>query len=38
MLLSKFQGKWSRGYVEEDFFKIFTMYGHDGHLSRDLDK
>ena len=32
MLHTKFQGHWSIGSGEEDFFKVFTLYGHGGHL------
>ena len=32
MLHSKFQGHWSTGSGEEDFFKVFTIYGHGGHV------
>ena len=32
MLHTKFQGHWSIGSGEEDFFKVFTIYGHGGHL------
>ena len=32
MLHTKFQGHWSIGSGEEDFFKVFIIYGHGGHL------
>ena len=32
MLHTKFQGHWSIGSRREDFFKVFTIYGHGGHL------
>ena len=32
MLHTKFQGHWSTGSGEEDFFKVFTIYGHGGHV------
>ena len=32
MLHTKFQGHWSIGSGEEEFFKVFTIYGHGGHL------
>ena len=32
MLHTKFQGHWSIGSVEEDFFKVFTIYGHGCHV------
>ena len=32
MLLTKFQGHRSSGSGEEDFFKVFTIYGHGGHV------
>ena len=32
MLHTKFQGHQSIGSGEEDFFKVFTIYGHGGHL------
>ena len=31
MLHTKFQGHWSIGSAE-DFFKVFTIYGHGGHV------
>ena len=31
MLHIKFQGHWSIG-SGEDFFKVFTIYGHGGHV------
>ena len=32
MLHTKFQGHWSIGSGEEDFFKVFTLYGYGGHV------
>ena len=32
MLYTKFQGHWSIGPGEEDFFNVFTIYGHGGHV------
>ena len=32
MLNTKFQGHRPFGSGEEDFFKVFTIYGHGGHL------
>ena len=32
MLHTKFQGNQPSGSGEEDFFKVFTIYGHGGHL------
>ena len=32
MLHTKFQGHGSIGSGEEDFFKVFTIYGHGGHV------
>ena len=32
MLHTKFQGHWSIGSGEEDFLKVFTIYGHGGHV------
>ena len=32
MLHSKFQGHWAIGSGEEDFFKVFTIYGHGSHV------
>ena len=32
MLHTKFQGHRSSGSGEEDFFKVFTIYGHGGHV------
>ena len=32
MLHAKFQGHQSSGSGEEDFFKVFTIYGHGGHV------
>ena len=32
MLHTKFQGHWSIASGEEDFFKVFTIYGHGGHV------
>ena len=32
MLRIKFQGHRSTGSGQEDFFKVFTIYGHGGHV------
>ena len=32
MLRTKFHGNRPAGSGEEDFFKVFTIYGHGGHL------
>ena len=32
MLHTKFRGNWPAGSGEEDFLKVFTIYGHGGHL------
>ena len=32
MLHTKFQRHWSTGSGKEDFLKIFTIYGHGGHI------
>ena len=32
MMLAKFQGNQPVSSREEDFFKVFTIYGHGGHL------
>ena len=32
MLHTKFQGHQSIGTGEENFFKVFTMYGHGGYV------
>ena len=32
MLHTKFQGHWSIASGEEDFFKVFSRYGHGGHV------
>ena len=32
MLHAKFQSHRSSGSGEEDFLKVFTIYGHGGHL------
>ena len=32
MLHTMFQGHWSFGSGEEDFFKVFTIYGHGSHV------
>ena len=32
MLHAKFQDHRTSGSGEEDFFKVFTIYGHGGHL------
>ena len=33
MLHTKFRENWPAGSGEEDFFKVFTMYGHGGHIA-----
>ena len=32
MLHTKFQGHWSIASGEEDFFKVFNIYGHGSHV------
>ena len=32
MLHTEFQGHWFIVSGEQDFFKVFTIYGHGGHL------
>ena len=32
MLHTKFQGHWPLDSGEEDFFNVFTIYGHGGHF------
>ena len=32
MLHTKFPGNWPAGSTEEDFRRIFTIYGRGGHL------
>ena len=32
MLHTKFQGHWSVGSGEEESLKVFTIYGHGGHI------
>ena len=32
MLHTKFRGNWPAGSGEEDFLRIFTIYGRGGHL------
>ena len=32
MLHTKFHGKRPAGSGEEDFYRVFTIYGHGGHL------
>ena len=32
MLHTKFRGYWPAGSGEEDFLRVFTIYGHGGHL------
>ena len=32
MLHTKFRGNRSAGSGEEDFYRVFTAYGHGGHL------
>ena len=35
MLHSKFRRNVPAGSGEEDFFKVLTIYGHDGHLGHE---
>ena len=35
MLHTKFRGNRPAGSGEEDFLKVFTIYGHGGHLGFD---
>ena len=32
MLHTKFHQNWSTGSRAEDYFMVFTIYGHGGHL------
>ena len=32
MLHTKFRGNWPAGSGEGDFQRVFTIYGHGGHL------
>ena len=32
MLHTKFRENWPAGSGEEDFLRVFTIYGHGGHL------
>ena len=32
MLYTKSQGHWPFGSREEDIYRVFTIYGHGGHL------
>ena len=32
MLHTKFPGNWPAGSGEKDFWRVFTIYGHGGHL------
>ena len=32
MLHTKFHGNRPAGFGEEDFLRVFTIYGHGGHL------
>ena len=34
MLQTKFRGNRPAGSGEEGFFKVFTIYGHGGHLGQ----
>ena len=34
MLQTKFRGNWPAGSGEEDFYRVFTIYGHGGHLGQ----
>ena len=35
MLHTKFQGHWSIGSGEKDFFKVVTIYGHGSHVGHE---
>ena len=35
MLHTNSQGHWPSGSGEEDFYKVFTIYGHGGHLGHE---
>ena len=37
MLYTKFQGHWSVGFGKEDSLKVFTIYGHGGHIGHVTD-
>ena len=32
MLYTKYEGNRPAGFGEEEFYKVFTIYGHGGHL------
>ena len=32
MLHTKFRENWPAGFGEEDFSRVFTIFGHGGHL------
>ena len=32
MLHTKFRGNWPAGFGEEDFLRVFTIYGRGSHL------
>ena len=34
MLHTKFRENWPTGSSEEDFRRVFTIYGHGGHLGQ----
>ena len=34
MLNTKFQGNWPSGSGDEDFLRVFTIYGHGSHLGQ----
>ena len=36
MLHAKFQDHRTSGSEEGDFLKVFTIYGHGGHLGHDV--
>ena len=37
MLYNKLRGNQPAGSGEEDFFRVFTIYGHGGHLGHVTD-
>ena len=38
MLHTKFRGNRPAGPGEEDFYRVFTIYGHGGHLGQECDQ
>ena len=34
MLHAKFRCNWTIGFGEEEFLRVFTIYGHGGHLGQ----